>query len=231
MDWSCTQVEESVSDFLEGALRPDDASAFSQHLPGCPDCARLLAHVRDLTHGMHALPVVPEPPQLAARIIAATAPSQRGGWRGWYGWFSAVWQPQFAMGVATVALSALFVLHAVAPDARNMTAADWAPGALARSVNRRAHLAYAHGVKFVNDMRLVYEIQSLFSAPQAASEPASPASVAPPTPPGPALDPRQKTNFIQQQNPVLGQRAARDRLGVFLAFNRPPSFESTRSFR
>jgi hypothetical protein len=61
---------------------------------------------------------------------------------------------------------------------------------LARAANRQAHLVYAHGAKFVNDLRLVYEIQSRFSAPEAAgSGEANPA-------PQPPLDPQPKTNLI-----------------------------------
>ena len=46
----------------------------------------------------------------------------------------------------------------------------------ARSANRQAHLAYARGAKFVNDLRVVYEIQSRLQPEQ---EPANSPVVAP----------------------------------------------------
>ena len=52
--------------------------------------------------------------------------------------------------------------------------ADLQPSAVLRNVDRKAHLVYASGVKYVSDLRVVYEIQSrlrqneneLQSAPQ-----------------------------------------------------------------
>ncbi len=55
MNETCAQIEETLSDFLEGVLSPNDAAAVSAHLGACSDCSQLVAQVRDLTGKMHEL--------------------------------------------------------------------------------------------------------------------------------------------------------------------------------
>jgi hypothetical protein len=63
-----------------------------------------------------------------------------------------------------------------------------------RTANRQAHLTYARGAKFVNDLRVVYEIQSRLGSqpePQSAPQP-------------PTQNPQDKS----QTNPHIDQRQA-----------------------
>jgi anti-sigma factor RsiW len=43
---SCQQVVELVTDYLEGALEPDDAAVFEQHVNFCDGCDWYLAQMR-----------------------------------------------------------------------------------------------------------------------------------------------------------------------------------------
>jgi hypothetical protein len=173
MDWNCTLTEERLSDALEGTLLPDEAAAFSKHAAACERCAGLVAQVGGLVTRMRQIPPVDEPPFLASRIIAATrgTPARRPGAGGWFAWLPAIWQPRFAMGVLTVAATFLIVFHAVSAAPGKI---GFSPANLFRNANRHAHLTYARGVKFVNDLRVVYVIQSrLSSQPQPIPEPAT----------------------------------------------------------
>ena len=187
---SCAKIEQSLSDFLENSLSPEAATAFLSHLDSCGDCSRLVAQVRNLTGTMRELSAVPEPPYLASAIIAATIGSRDGGWRTWLSWPSLIWQPQFAMGAVTVAVSLLILFHATTSSAGKVTLADMNPASVARVANRRAHLAYAHGVRFVNDLRFVYDIESLLASPQPANAPAIPEQ------PSPSSHPREKSKAM-----------------------------------
>jgi anti-sigma factor RsiW len=192
MDWNCTLTEERLSDFLEGALAPEEAAAFSAHVESCALCGPITAQVNDVVSRMRQAPLMEEPPTLAGRILDATlGPRSRAqNRRRWFGWLAAVWQPQFAMGAATVAASFAILFHAVGPDVRSVRLADLNPATLVRSANRQAHLTYARGAKFVNDLRVVYEIQSrLGPQPEPAPQPSSP-------------DPRDKS----QADPRLDRR-------------------------
>ncbi|MDE3109956.1 MAG: hypothetical protein KGL02_08445, partial [Acidobacteriota bacterium] len=56
-----------------------------------------------------------------------------------------------------------------APRLRNMQPSDLNPANWVREGNRQAHLTYARGEKFVNDLRVVYEIRAMLASPQAAA--------------------------------------------------------------
>ena len=93
------------------------------------------------------------------------------------------------------------MLHVAAPRLQNVTAAELHPANVLRAANRQAHLTYARGVKFVNDLRVVYEIQSRF-----ASQPEPAASPAPRPESNPAtVEPRDRS----QSRPRPGRRESR----------------------
>jgi hypothetical protein len=194
---SCAQVEEILSDFLEGALLSDARADFSAHLLNCRGCTCLTAQVRELTAEMRALEEVPAPPYLANRIVTATLGEREIGWRSWLSWTSLIWQPQFAMGAVTVVASLLILLHVAGTSTDNLSLADMNPTTVARVTNRRVHLAYAHGVRFVNDLRVVYDIETLLAPP--ANVPTRPEQ------PATSTDPQQKSNILPRSDGTEAQ--------------------------
>jgi Putative zinc-finger len=193
VDWNCILTEERLSDYLEGALLPEEQAALSGHVANCVACAEMMEQVGGLVSGMHSLVPVEEPPQLIARILGATVGARQQSWRGWFDWVPLIWQPRFAMGIATVAASLAIVLHAAGVRPTELTAADLNPANLVRQLNRQAHLSYARGVKFVNDLRVVYEIESRLPW---QSQAASSRSEQQPESNPPAASPRQKSQEI-----------------------------------
>jgi len=200
MDWNCTLTEERLSDFLDNALSPEEAAAFSGHTSACPNCTKLVAQVSGLLTRIQQVPQLAEPAHLQRQILDATLGrgKQRAESRGLLGWLSLVWQPRFAMGIVTVAASFAIVLHAAASEAGR---GKMSPLNLLRGANRQIHLTYARGARFVNNLRVVYEIQSRLSAPpESLSEPVTP------PPARPAIDspgqqqqggaPREKSQAI-----------------------------------
>ncbi len=159
MDWNCTLTEERLSDFLEGALSPEEAAAFSAHAAGCANCTKLVAQVSGLVSRMQDVPQVEEPAQLRRKILDATLGprKQKPAAQGLFGWLPLIWQPRFAMGIVTVAASFVIVFHAATASA-SKTSLN--PVNLVRGAIRQVHLTYARGAKFVNTLRVVYEIQS-----------------------------------------------------------------------
>lgn len=162
MDWNCTLTEERLSDFLEGQLLGDQAAAFAAHQHTCAACAGLVAQVSGMLSQMHELEMVEEPEWLARKVAIATLGSKvsRQGLDRWFWWMPKIWQPRFAMGLATVAACCIIVVQAGGVTPKKLSKADLNPADLFRAANRNIHLTYARGVKFVNDLRVVYEIQS-----------------------------------------------------------------------
>jgi hypothetical protein len=162
MNWDCTNSEERLSDYLDGQLTSQEAAAFSMHAASCAQCSVLLAQVGALVSQMHQLEAVEEPPDLVQKILDATLGprTQKQGWKRWFSWAPVLWQPRFAIGALTVAASFVLVFHTAGVTPAKLKKADLSPTSLFRSANRQVHLTYARGAKFVNDLRVVYEIQS-----------------------------------------------------------------------
>jgi Putative zinc-finger len=198
MDWNCILTEERLSDYLDGALLPDEQAALSAHIANCAACSGMVERVGGLVANAHQLELVEEPPRLIARILGATAGAREQSWRDWFDWVPLIWQPRFAMGIATIVVSLVIVLHAAGVRPTELTTADLNPATLVRVVNRQAHLSYARGVKFVNDLRVVYEIESRLPW---QSQPASTSSRSEPQQqPGsnpPAASPQQKSQELR----------------------------------
>jgi hypothetical protein len=162
MEWNCTITEERLSDFLEGQLGAVDADALSAHAKICAQCRQLVAQVGGLVSQMHGLELLEEPTDLHAKIMDATLgprPSHEG-WRRWFAWAAMLWKPRFATGIATVAACCVVVVQAGGVTPGKLRRANLNPVDMFRAVDRQAHLTYARGMKFVNQLRVVYEIQS-----------------------------------------------------------------------
>jgi hypothetical protein len=192
MDWNCTLTEERLSDYLEGKLSPAEAAAFSAHMASCASCTETVAQVGALVNQMHGIEMVEEPPQLISKILDATLGprTRKESWRQWFGWISILWQPRFAMGLAAAVASVAIVSYAAGLTPAKLKKADLSPANMLRSANRQAHLTYARGAKFVNDLRVVYEIQSKLQ-PEPEPLPVS----------NPAPAPQQEHNSIPPSSP------------------------------
>jgi hypothetical protein len=224
MNWNCTLTEERLSDFLDGALTPEESAAISAHAAGCTDCAGLIAQVRATVTMMQQAPPLPLPAQLERKILDATLGPQKpkAESQGWLGWLSVVWQPRFAMGIVTVAASFVIVFHAATAPGSNLN-----PVNLLRGANRQAHLTYARGAKMVNNLRVVYEIESRMSPPpESLSEPITQPPARPTIEPQPGQqqpggEPREKSQTVPHT-----QRSSRNAPELAQLISRPNLFQS-----
>ncbi len=162
MEWNCTLTEERLSDYLEGRLSAEESATLIAHREHCERCAETVDQVHELLADMHALEPLQEPAHLQARILDATLGPRvkKATWRRWFRWTPMIWRPRFAIGLATVAVCATIVIQAGGVLPTKMHKADVNPADIVRSINRQAHLTYAQGARFVNNLRVVYEIES-----------------------------------------------------------------------
>jgi len=176
MAWTCEQIEARLSDYVDRLLEPGERSGFEAHVAACARCAPLVERIARLVDHMHRLEPLEAPPRLLSNILDQTLGprAQKQGWRAWVGWLRPVWQPRFAYGAVSVVIVFAVLSQALGIQWRKPTLADVNPVNLYRAADRRAHLIYARGSKFVTDLRVVYEIQSRLRPepePQPAPEP------------------------------------------------------------
>jgi anti-sigma factor RsiW len=162
MTWTCEQTEARLSDYLDGLLRPAELAEFTAHVPLCARCAPLVASVSDLLAGLHGMEQIAEPPRLVYSILDKTLGPRESltGWRGILGWVRGVASIRVAYGALSVAATLIILVTASGFNWRHPKLADLQPATIYRNADRSAHLAYAHSAKFVNDLRVVNEIQS-----------------------------------------------------------------------
>ncbi len=200
MAWNCVNNEERLSEYLDGLLPADERATFEAHAESCAKCAALLAGVRGLVEGMRRLEMTEPPQGLIYRILAETSgkeakPARKPG----LFWLPALLQPKFALGALSVIATFGIVLQATGIDLRKISKADLNPMSMLRATNRQAHLTYARGMKFVTDLRVVYEIQSLVQATPAppAAQPRNQSK-----PPAQPETQRQLKNYYEQARSV-----------------------------
>jgi len=205
MAWNCEQIEQRTSDYLDRLLTPHELREFAEHLEGCARCTKMVAGVTGLLAGMQRLEPVEPPPQLITRILDATIGPQpeRRGIKSWRDWLAPVWQPRFAMGLVTVAITAAVLFQALGIQPAQLSWSDLHPANIYRAADRRVHLFYARSVKFVNDLRVVYEIQSRLQPEPEPGRPAEP-EPAKQTPEQPGKQPRERNRADEpMRQPVI----------------------------
>jgi len=208
MSWTCEQVEARLSEYLDGLLTPPERSDLEAHARDCVQCAPMLSSVAGLVRSLHDMEPLEEPPLLVAHILDRTlGPRQaRRSWRWIFGWFDWLRQPRLAYGAACVALTLAAVLPALGFSWRAPRLRDLNPVNMYRAADRRTHLLYARGSKFVSDLRVVYEIQTRLrpetaipaepeSAPSNGIKPRAPAGSSETPGPGPARQQNRVNQF------------------------------------
>jgi anti-sigma factor RsiW len=198
MNWTCEQTEARLSDYLDGLLQPAEQSAFNVHVNTCEKCAPLVAAVAHTLGGLYALEAVEPPAELENAILTATlgAPS----WRNLRHWLKNLRSPRFVYSMVSVAATMVIILAASGFSFSKPKLAELRPATVFRNADRKAHLVYAQSVKFVSDLRVVYEIQTRLN--ENDQNPASREQTIPQDSPGKQPGRSDKTNpsAPKQQN-------------------------------
>jgi hypothetical protein len=203
MTWTCDQVEARLSDYLDGLLQAPEHAAFDEHVAQCTECGPLLASVKSLVVGMHKMEQLETPPRLIYNILDKTlgpreTVSTRQAVRNLLKGFGS---PKFAYGMASIVATFAILLSASGFSLRKPKMADLRPTNVYRNADRQVHLVYARSVKYISDLRVVYEIQSRLRSDQNELQTSPEESLPKPAPdknPGQTDD--QKPAQPRQQN-------------------------------
>ena len=208
MAWNCEQTEDRLLDALDGTLSAAERGQMDEHTVGCARCVALVASVRQTVESLARLEAVEPAPWLVPKIIERTS-GRRPEKRRRLAWMDFLTQPRFAMGIATVAVTIVILAHAAGPQLSQLTPADLNPVNLVRAGNRQAHLTYARGEKFVNDLRVVYEIESRFASSPAMGDQPEPVPAVQPRPGQEPPSPDPNTGDKSQGFPRPDRREVR----------------------
>lgn len=172
MTFQCADFEDRLTDFLEGTLVASAHEAAAAHLGVCENCRALLSEVEATLALCRQAEELDPPADLVDRVLERTLGKRRR--LTWLeqvrGWMRPVVQPRFALSFAMALFSVSVVINALGVSLRDVRAADLNPANVLRRFDSTVHLTYARGAKFVNDLRVVYEIQSRLRITQPPNE-------------------------------------------------------------
>jgi anti-sigma factor RsiW len=210
MTWTCLNTEERLADYLEGQLEAAERAQMEAHFAGCNACRSLAAQVRWLEARLPHLEPEVVPSGLVYRILQATSSAdQRKPGVSWKTLLAGLFSTRFALGLGSVAATIFILFQALGINPKKITAQDLNPVNLYRAADQQAHLGYARGVRFVNDLRVVYEIRSRL---EASSTPA-PEQEAPKSTPAPQSEQKLKNDLLRNRSSLTASALLSGRLG------------------
>ena len=162
MTWTCELTEARLSDYLDGAMPAGERASFDAHVNTCDRCTPLVASVSHLLESMHSMEQLEPPSRLVYSILDQTLGPREAlsGWRALLAWARGIGTARFAYGALSMVATLAIFVTAAGFNWRKPRLADLRPDVIYRNADRQAHLVYARGTKFVNDLRVVNEIQS-----------------------------------------------------------------------
>src|SRR6516165_3207161 len=119
---NCADVEILLAEYVDGTLHREARSAVKGHLDTCTACRDLAHDAAGAVAFMERSSEVEAPPELVTRILfevthgpsrAVIKPPLAQRWFGkvFGAWLGPVFQPRFAMGMATTLLSLAFLIR------------------------------------------------------------------------------------------------------------------------
>jgi len=162
---NCAELEELICDYVDGTLTAARKADVECHLEACPACAEVARDSAAAVAFMERAADVEPPPELITRILfdapwTRKAPVKgRGPFSRLSKLMAPILQPRFAMGMAMTILS-FSILSRFVPM-QQLKAADLRPSEVWASLDDRAHRAYARTVKYYENLKVVYQIQTL----------------------------------------------------------------------
>jgi hypothetical protein len=160
---NCAEIESLICDYVDGTLTADRKSAVERHLAECPACAELAQDSAAAVGFIARAAEVAPPPELVTRILfdapwRKNKPAVEGVRSRLSAWFRPVLQPKFVMGAAMTILS--FSIFSQLGPVRQLKASDLEPKAVWMSLENRVMDAWDRTVKFYDNLKFVYQIQT-----------------------------------------------------------------------
>jgi len=155
------ELENLVSDYLEGQLDIARRVDVEAHLDTCPPCRELTAAVRETLALCRSAEDVEPAPWLVPKILRATVGERKLTW--WERAAAAV-RPvlnarvAYAVGMAVFSFS--IIINVAGINLRHFKAQDLKPSTWLYQFNRNGHLLYARAEKFCYDLKVVYELET-----------------------------------------------------------------------
>jgi Putative zinc-finger len=163
MRMECHEAERLIDRYVENELSESELSKMRAHLNTCEACALLSLELEFTLSLCRTYPQLEPPPRLISRILQQTSGEYRSlSWREYLReLFRPLYtSPRFATGACLAAISFSIVLNALGVNFGEIRWSDLTPRKMAASLNRTVNIAYDNGLRRLNDLKILYQIQS-----------------------------------------------------------------------
>ena len=174
---NCAEFEALLAEALDGALAGAERERFDAHRAACADCGPLYADAAAGLSWMKSLEEVEPPRNLVRNILIATSGQEKEREAGaarqpagsrvreWlrpalFPLYATVRQPRFAMSAAMAFFSLSLLLQVTGVKLSDLRHVDLRPSAIQSSAVRSYNETSSRVVKYYENIRLVYEIQT-----------------------------------------------------------------------
>jgi anti-sigma factor RsiW len=163
---TCAHLEIALCDYLDGTLAAAERAEVERHLSECAACAEMARDAGAAMAFMERVAEVEPPPQLVTRMF--TIPGMREARvsvsRGIKSWFrnllQPVLQPRMVMGLSLTILFFGMMARCAGIPGRQLSPADLNPSRVWAGLEDRVQRGWERSVKFYENLRFVYQIQS-----------------------------------------------------------------------
>jgi len=172
---NCAEAELLICDYA--TLSSAERFELERHLGECSACAELARDSAAALAFMESAAEVEPPPELITRILfdAPWSKPQKTKARNWVtDLLAGFLQPKFAMSMALTILSLSMLARFVMP-VRQLKPSDLRPSEVWAGVEDRAVRTWARTVKFYENLKVVYQIQTTLKEWQQQDADAAPA--------------------------------------------------------
>jgi hypothetical protein len=211
------ELENLITDYVDGVLKADRVAAVTAHLASCSACRETVEDVRFAIARCRAAQELEPAPWLVSRILKASTGQRKPNLIGQIAaWLQPVLGPQVVYGVSMAVFSLSFILFVAKANLRRLNVRELNPAMWVERANSRGHLLIARAEKFYYDIRFVYEVQSVLRELRQEPSPR-------PAKPGRRSGGTSSARPLDQERLVLR--------GRWPAFRNVPSFQGSRLTR
>ena len=165
---NCGEIEIILADYLDDTLSPEERVALEQHASTCTSCRALLEDASAAVSFLKGADEVLPPAELITRIAYGAPvgrvrlPFERQSLlsRLTSKWLQPMLQPRLAMGMAMTILSSAMLERCTGVHVQHLQAADLNPVRIWGGVEDRALRVKDRAVKYYENLRWVYEIET-----------------------------------------------------------------------
>lgn len=170
-EMQCAEFDALLADALDGVLKDEKLTKFQQHKSSCKACGLLFTETESGLNWMKELDEVEPPKMLVHNILAATSGTavatglaETAANKSWIErmrermtpHLAPIFTPRFAMSFGMAFFSFTLLLNFLDVKVSNIRKWDLTPKGISRSYNE----TQARVVKYYDNIRLVYEIES-----------------------------------------------------------------------